>query len=134
MLFRSLGDGARIDQGDARDVDFPICSVVAILDMLLYLRPADQQRVLERVTRALEPGGLLLIREADAAGGLAYQVTRLIARLSGMGRGGLWPEVHCRAAAQWVNDLEALGFDVNVEPMSHGTPFANVLFVARKRT
>jgi SAM-dependent methyltransferase len=133
MARRALQDGARIEQGDVRDVDFPSCSVVAVLDMLLYLGAADQQRVLERVAGALEPGGLLLVREADAAGGLAYQVTRLIARLSGMGRGGLWPEIHCRAAARWVSDLEALGFAVSAEPMSQGTPFANVLLVARKK-
>jgi hypothetical protein len=38
---------------------------------------------------------------------------------------------HCRSVAQWRAVLEALGFAVRAEPMSRGTPFANVLLVAR---
>jgi hypothetical protein len=33
--------------------------------------------------------------------------------------------------AQWRSALEALGFTVQTEPMSHGTPRANVLLAAR---
>jgi hypothetical protein len=36
--------------------------------------------------------------------------------------------------AQWRSALEALQFTVQAEPMSHGTPFANVLLVARTAT
>jgi hypothetical protein len=50
-----------------------------------------------------------------------------------MGSGGIWPQVHCRSAREWASALEALGFSAAPEPMSEGTPFANVLFVARKR-
>jgi hypothetical protein len=77
---------------------------------------------------------VLLLREADTAAGFAYQLTRWGARLSAMGTGGLWPKIHCRGAAEWASLLEALGFSVAAaEPMSAGTPFANVLFVARKK-
>ena len=33
----------------------------------------------------------------------------------------------------WIALLDALGFDVQSVPMSQGTPFANVLLVARVR-
>lgn len=131
---RALGDGVRVEQRDLRDLEFPPCSVVTVLDVLLYLRREEQERLLEKAARGLEPGGLLLLREADAAGGPAYQVTRWSARLSAMGRGGLWPELHCRSVREWTTMLEALGFSVAAEPMSEGTPFANVLFLARKKT
>jgi hypothetical protein len=36
--------------------------------------------------------------------------------------------------AQWRSALEALQFTVRAEPMSRGTPFANVLLVARTAT
>lgn len=129
---RALRDGARVDRGDVRELDFPRCAAVAVLDVLLYLRPEEQQRLLEKAAGALEPGGLLLLRDADAAGGLAYQITRWSARISGMGLASVWPALHCRSAGQWARELEALGFSVNAEPMSTGTPFANILFVARK--
>ncbi|MGH8641915.1 MAG: methyltransferase domain-containing protein [Burkholderiales bacterium] len=132
---RALREAARVDRCDVREVVFPPCAAIALLDLLLYLRSDDQQQLLEKAAAALEPGGLLLLREADAAAGLAYQVTRWSARLSAMGTGGLWPEIHCRSAPEWVSLLEMLGFSVAAtEPMSEGTPFANVLFIARKKT
>jgi len=131
---RALRDSAQVERCDVREAAFPRCSVIAALDLLLYLDPNDQQRLLEKAAAALEPGGLLLLREADAAAGFAYHLTRWSARLSAMGSGGLWPEIHCRSAPEWASLLEALGFAVAaVEPMSEGTPFANVLFIARKK-
>ena len=131
---RALRDGAQIERCDVRQAVFPRCSVIAALDLLLYLAPDDQRRLLEKAAVALEPGGVLLLREADTAAGFAYRVTRWSARLSAMGTGGLWPQIHCRSATEWASLLEALGFSVAAaEPMSEGTPFANVLFIARKK-
>ena len=36
-----------------------------------------------------------------------------------------------RTLALWIAQLESLGFTVRAEPMSQGTPFANVLLVAQ---
>ena len=131
---RALRDSAQVERCDVREAAFPRCAAIAMLDLLLYLEPDDQRRLLEKTAAALEPGGVLLLREADAAAGLAYQVTRWSARLSAMGTGGLWPQIHCRSAPEWASLLETLGFSVAaMEPMSAGTPFANVLFVARKK-
>jgi hypothetical protein len=38
-----------------------------------------------------------------------------------------------RRCGEWIRLLEGLGMTVRAEPMSAGTPFANVLFVARHR-
>jgi SAM-dependent methyltransferase len=93
---RALQDGARVEKRDVRDFDIPPCSVVTALDVLLYLSREEQQRLLEKVAGALEPGGVLLLREADAGRGFAYRLTRWSAKLSGMGRGAIWPALHCR--------------------------------------
>lgn len=131
---RALRDNARITRCDVREVAFPRCSAITVLDLLLYLEPDDQQTLLEKAAAALEPDGLLLLRDADAAAGVSYQVTRWSARLSAMGTGGLWSKIHCRSAAEWTSVLEAIGFSVVVaEPKSEGTPFNNMLFMARKR-
>jgi hypothetical protein len=132
MAQRALGDGARIAQCDVREADLPRCSAIAAFDLLLYLRPDEQERLLEKAAAALEPGGVLLLREADAAAGFAYRVTRWSAQAGAMGLNGLWPSLYCRSAREWAGALERLGFSVSAEPVSAGTPFANVLFVARK--
>jgi SAM-dependent methyltransferase len=131
---QALRDGVDIQCLDARDFDFPPCSAITMVDVLVYLPPEDQQRLLEKAAGALGSGGLLFLREPDAAtGGFKHQMTRWSSRLSAIGHGSLWPELHCRSASEWSRALEALGFSVSAEPMSEGTPFANALFTARKR-
>ena len=131
---RALIDQARVTRHDIRDAAFPPCSAVVLLDVLIFLEERDQRRVLERAAAALEPGGLLLVRDADAGAGLAFLVTRWSVRLPEILRGRLRNRLHYRGAVQWTGLLEALGFTVTAAPMSAGTPFANMLFVARKHT
>lgn len=128
----ALGGAATIEQADMRGFVFPRCSVIVILDVLLYLAPAEQDRLLGRIAAALEPGGLLLLREADAGGGLAFYITQWGERLAGSFRGRLWQRLTYRRTSAWLELLARHGFDACAEPMSHGTPFSNVLFVARK--
>lgn len=128
----ALGREATIEQGDARSFVFPRCSAIVILDVLLYLTPPEQDRLLGRIAAALEPGGLFLLREADAGGGLAFLATQWGERLAGSLRGRLWQKLFYRRTSAWLELLARHGFDVRAEPMSHGTPFSNVLFVARK--
>jgi predicted TPR repeat methyltransferase len=129
---RALGADAQLDRGDVRDLDLQRCSVIVLLDVLFYLGEADQARVIAKVATALEPGGLLLLREADAGAGWAFQVTKWSERLACALRGSVRQRLHYRSAAQWIAQLVTHGFSVETTPMSEGTPFANILFVARK--
>jgi SAM-dependent methyltransferase len=129
---RALGADAQLDHGDVRAMDFQRCSVIVLLDVLFYLGEADQVRVIEKAAAALEPGGLLLLREADAGAGLAFQVTKWSERLVCALRGNLRQRLHYRSTAQWMAQLATHGLVVETMPMSEGTPFANILFVARK--
>lgn len=132
MAQRALVNQAQVTRHDIRDAAFTPCSAIVLLDVLLYLEERDQLRVLEKAVAALEPGGLLLLREADAGAGFAFLVTRWCERLLEVGRGHLRNRLHYRSALEWAGLLEELGFTVSAEPMSAGTPFANVLFTARK--
>jgi len=128
----ALGGSVQVDQRDLRDLELPPCSVIVLLDVLLYLAEAEQARVIAAAAAALEPGGLLLLREADAGAGLAFRLTRWGERIAGALRGEFARRLYYRRAAHWAAELAALRFEVSAEPMSKGTPFANVLFVARK--
>jgi SAM-dependent methyltransferase len=128
----ALGDGARVEVRDLRDFDFPAAAAIVLLDVLLYLREDQQRDALRRAAAALESGGTLLVREADAGAGLAYGVTNLAEQLLEALRGRPRARLHYRRSAEWAGLLESLGLRVAMEPMSAGTPFANVLFVCRK--
>lgn len=129
---RALGGNVQLDHGDLRDLALPPCSVIVLLDVLFYLDKEEQQRLLDKTAAALAPGGLLLLRETDAGAGFAFQVTKWSERLAGALRGEFRQQLHYRSAGQWAEALERLGFSVSADPMSEGTPFSNVLFVARK--
>jgi len=128
---RALGDRCGVVQGDLRTADFGSADTVAVLDVLHYMPSADQDRVLARVRESLAPGGILLLRIADAAGGLRFRIGNWVDWSVAFARGHGAMRFHCRSVAQWRRALETLGFDVETEPMSRGTPFANVLLVAR---
>lgn len=129
----ALRDRAEVTVGDVRDAVFPVCSVILLLDVLMYLPENDQRKVLEKAVAALDPGGTLLMREADAGGGLAFRVTRWSERLLELARGQLSNRLHYRSEARWTALLAQLGLSVTAVRMSAGTPFANILFVCTKR-
>lgn len=129
---QALGGGAQVTQGDVRRLDLPPCAAIVIFDVMLYLSEAEQQLLLDRAAAALEPGGLLLLREADAEAGLPFKVTKWIEQVSTVLRGDSGQALHYRGAIEWVAELAERGLAAGAEPMSEGTPFGNVLFVARK--
>ena len=129
---RALGDSVQVVLRDLRDFDFPPCSVIVMLDVLLYLAAEEQRRLLDKAAAALEAGGMLLMREADAGAGFAFQVTEWSEQIAGVLRGEFGQRLHYRSAVQWLAELVGREFSVSAEPMSEGTPFANVLFIARK--
>jgi SAM-dependent methyltransferase len=133
---RALGNldaDARVARCDMRDAPFPVCSAIAFMDVLLYLDPEEQCAVLEKGIGAVASGGVLILREADAAGGPRFEITRSAVRCISAVRGEARRKLHYRSAGEWRNLLERLGLAVSTEPMSHGTPFSNVLFVGIKR-
>ncbi len=106
--------------------------VVAIFDVLHLIDREAQRLVLARLAAAMPAGGLLLVREADAAAGWRFRMVRFGNRVTALLRGRWRPRFAFRTAAEWRAELAGLGFEVSVAPMGEGTPFANVLLVARR--
>jgi SAM-dependent methyltransferase len=129
---RALGDSAQLTQGNVRDLELPRSSVITIFDVLFYLEVEEQRRLLDKVAAALEPGGLLLVRETDSGGGFGFAMSWWSERFASVLRGDFRQREHYRSAPEWTAELESRGFSVSVQPMSAGTPFSNFLFVARK--
>lgn len=127
----ALGARASFVQGDIRDTPFSRAGVVVILDVLHYLGYNTQIQVLSRVRESLIRPGLLLLRVGDAAGGLPFRISNWVDHAVTFVRGHRLPRLYCRTLAEWITELERLGFKVAQRPMSAGTPFANVLLLAR---
>lgn len=128
---RALGTDAVVEQRDLGSLGFPPgCAAVALIDVLLYL--PDPDPVLRAAADALAPGGVLLVREPDASAGLTFMFTRLSSWFDAMTRGRSSAPIRYRPAGYWRAQLEGLGFSVEAEPMSSGTPFANMLLFCKK--
>jgi SAM-dependent methyltransferase len=130
----TVDPGVTITRADMRDAAFPPSSAITLMDVLLYLTPDEQCRVLEKAARALVPDGVLILREADASAGQRFNVTRCVERLASAARGERGRHLHYRTAREWQTFLEGLGLTVRTEPMSQGTPFSNMLFLAQRRS
>ncbi|HEY0557264.1 MAG TPA: DUF2062 domain-containing protein [Thermoanaerobaculia bacterium] len=129
---QALAGKAEIVNEDLRTAGFPAADVVLLLDVLHYLPAADQEALLAKAVAALAPGGLLLIRDADAGAGWRFTATRLQERFSALLRRHRKQRFHYRSATEWTSLLQALELAVDVRPMGMGTPYANVLLAARK--
>jgi SAM-dependent methyltransferase len=128
---RGLGPECEVTQADIREVPFGGVDAVVILDVLHYMPEASQRDVLQRVRAALPADGVLLLRIGDADAGRRFRITCWSDRLSLLFRGHGLPQLHCHGLARWRELLRECGFDSRPEPMSEGTPFANVLLIAR---
>ena len=128
---RALGSAATFTAGDMCKADFGKADVVVILDVLHYVSSAAQNDVLQRVRNALDPAGMLILRIGDASGGLPFKFSVWVDHVVTFVRGHRHTRMYCRPLSAWCATLAGMGFTVNTLAMNKGTPFANVLLVAR---
>jgi SAM-dependent methyltransferase len=130
----ALGSDVRIETGNAAGASLPEADVIVLFDVLHYLEPDAQTQLLKQAAGALKGVGRMLVRVADAAAGLSFQLTRLADRLGSathfrqLRRS---PRLHCRTAAEWISLLQSLGFEVEIQPIDRRAARANLLLHAR---
>jgi SAM-dependent methyltransferase len=129
---QALGMDATIFNVDIRSGALPECQVVISIDVLMYMQKEEQETLLQEVFRVLQPNGILIIREADAGSGLPFLMTWLAERFCAFARGHWRQRYGYRSQQEWRGLLGQSGFSVETSPMSQGTPFANILFIARR--
>jgi uncharacterized protein (DUF2062 family) len=129
---RALGDGVDIVHDAAPKGLPPQMTAVLVFDVLHLMRLADQERLMNDILARLEPRGMVLVRDVDAAAGLGFHAVRLGNRLKHIAVGRFRPTFHFRTATEWTTLFADAGWAVESWPMGHGTPFANVLFKLTK--
>jgi uncharacterized protein (DUF2062 family) len=129
----ALGADAEILNSDARTISAGACRVVLLFDVLHMMPPHDQDALLATAVRALEPGGVILVREADASAGWRFQAVRIGNRLTALTSGAWRQTLAFRTVGEWRECFSRHGLEVEGAPASAGTPFANHLFRLRAR-
>jgi SAM-dependent methyltransferase len=128
---QALGKAAKFTVGDMCQAEFEKADAIVILDVLHYVNIDAQNAVLRKVRDALLPKGVLVLRIGDASGGLAFKFSVWVDHVVTFIRGHRNSRLYCRTLADWQAVLVDLGFSVNILPMNKGTPFANILLVAK---
>lgn len=119
----------RMLHADIRDADYGRPDGIALLDVLHYNDFSAQERILGRARAALRPGGVLLVRIGDAAGGHAFTFSKALDQGVALLRRGRWMPLHCRTLGNWQSLLAALGFSTRTVAVSRGTTFMNTMLI-----
>ena len=125
----ALGEDGTVVTGDVTEFTPPEAEAILLIDVLLHLPEAHQERVISQLSRVLPPGGQLIMREADLHAGWRFHVTKWAERLRAIFRGHFSQRYYYRSQQSWVQVLKANHLKVTTCLMSGGTPFANVLFI-----
>jgi uncharacterized protein (DUF2062 family) len=124
----ALGSEAEIVQADA--IAFPPepCHTVLMLDVLHKMNAEQQERLLAAMVSALDPGGVVLVREANADAGWRLGMVRAINRLGALALGRWRRRLHFRTMTEWLVCFDRLGLEAEVVPAENRTPLGSVLF------
>jgi uncharacterized protein (DUF2062 family) len=123
----ALEGEATIVAADVRTLPLAPARAVLLFDVLQLLTPVEQEVLVAHLAERLEPGGAVVVREADAAAGWRFTAVRLGNRLK-LAASGHWRHpFHPRTLDQWRACFARHGFQVDARPMGKA-PFANVMF------
>ncbi len=125
---RALGNDAEIVEADARTVRLDRVRAVLLFDVLHMMGPEDQESLLSAAVAALEPGGVILVREADASAGWWFEVVRVTNRLKALTHGAWRQRLHFRSAVDWRRVFEQHRLHVETVRVEGTNPLANRLF------
>jgi len=131
LASRALEGEASIVCGDASEVEFPSASAALLFDVLHMMDRDEQEALLRSIRRRMPPDAVLLVREADAGGGAAFQFVRFGNGLKAFFTGNWRQRFAFRSAQEWCRLFRETGFEPETRNMNSGTPFANMLFTLR---
>jgi 2-polyprenyl-3-methyl-5-hydroxy-6-metoxy-1,4-benzoquinol methylase len=140
-------DGRKIERANAvaagvyRDLDFierdvcesiPKTGNIVLFDLLHYLRPNDQARLLERLAPRVAPGGMLVIRDCPREGNARFWLTHLAERFAQATTWNIKVPLHFPTRDQIFAAFAEDQFSCTVAPLWGRTLFNNHLFIFRR--
>lgn len=124
----ALGAEAVVVEADARRVQFEPCSTALLFDVLQMMSYQEQETLLLAIRAALTPGGVILIREADAGAGWRFRRVRVGNRLK-LFAAGVWRDPFSfRRREGWLDCFGRLGFTARLCPLPGESTSGNLLF------
>lgn len=119
-------------EADMASFEPPPCRGIALIDVLHYLDAEAQEALLARCAAALEPGGVLVLRDPDPDGRLRFDLTRAHEALAT--RVGL---THARIGRYrrgqaWSFLLRLHGLETQVLPLRRLSPYSDRTVVATR--
>ena len=119
--------------GSMTTVALPPADAILLVDVLHYFDRATQERLLEKAARALNPGGILVVREPDAALRVRMLWNRLHERLFTLLRITKGSIGAYRTSGAWAHLLGHVGL-VEATPGKRGllSPYADRVVTARR--
>jgi SAM-dependent methyltransferase len=118
-----------------QDICDPIAQTgnIVLFDLLHYLCPDDQTRLLARLATRIAPGGLLLIRDCPRDGNLRYWLTHLAERFAQATTWNVKTSLHFPTRENIFAAFDTERVSGTDRPLWGSTPFNNYLFVFRRR-
>lgn len=139
---RKVARARAVAQGVYRNLHFfqhDVCEPIAhtgnivLFDLLHYLPPNDQTRLLERLATRVAPGGMLIIRDCPRDRNARFWLTRLAERFAQMTTWNMNAALHFPAREQIFAAFDENRFSRAITPLWGRTLFNNHLFIFRRR-
>jgi 2-polyprenyl-3-methyl-5-hydroxy-6-metoxy-1,4-benzoquinol methylase len=106
---------------------------LALFDVLHYLRPDEQERLLARLVPRIAPGGMLLIRDCPRDENARFWLTYLAERFAQATTWNVRTSLHFPTRAAVAAHFLHNEFEQKIAPLWGDTPFNNHLFIFRRR-
>ncbi len=132
---RTVAEGVYRDlQFIAQDVSASIApgGNIVLFDLLHYLSPNDQARLLERLASRVPPGGMLVIRDCPRDRSARYWITHLAERFAQTTTWNIHAALHFPTRQEIFAAFNEDQFGRSVAPLWGRTPFNNHLFIFRR--
>jgi SAM-dependent methyltransferase len=130
----TIGDRGNITFAceDAARLSLPPVHGAVMTDFLHHLRLPVQRQVLQTVASAMVPGAVLLIREVNPIHRPRWKYWCSVLAEVLMYPDPRTTKLQNRRPGDLGDDLRQMGFDVNAVAADESSPFAAILYVARK--
>lgn len=105
---------------------------IAMLDVLHYLPPVDQEKLLLSLTERIAPDAVLLLRDCPNDSGIRYAATFLAEKFTQLISWNVSTPIYFPSRASIISNFSSDEFTHDVKPLWGATPFNSYLFTFRR--